>query len=516
VYDLAQALRGDGSAFAPRQARYQGISEKLAAWSADAQVSRLRPAFALDLPEGVDEVFRLSILVHPGDRPDLAVPAGRAWSAGAGLHLAGHTWPHPAHDTLLGLARACRLFPPLIPVLAGDRPLDLTWSPGEAWSFLDRGAPALRAAGFEVWLPREFAEAGTRRIRARMRIGAAQGEDGSLDLEGLLDFSWEVVLGDSLLTGDEVADLLARREPLVRFRGAWVLLEPAELERLPTTLTDAGRLPAPEALRAVLTGEYQGVPVVADDRLSLLLEALRHPPRMDMPQGFSGVLRPYQEEGFAWLATLGRIGLGACLADDMGLGKTVQLITHLLARREAGQRAPSLVVCPTSVLGNWMRELQRFAPDLHAVRYHGFDRDEEDLEGSEVVLTTYGLLVRDQEVLCDTTWDVVVLDEAQSIKNPDSRRARAARRLRASHRVALTGTPVENRLDELWSLMEFLVPGLLGPRTRFRREVAVPVERFGDEEVARRLKRGVAPFLLRRLKTDPRVVPDLPDKLESR
>jgi SNF2 family DNA or RNA helicase len=198
----------------------------------------------------------------------------------------------------------------------------------------------------------------------------------------------------------------------------------------------------------------------------------------------------------------------------MGLGKTIQLIAYLLVRLPKAGGRPSLVVCPTSVLGNWQRELQRFAPSLRVQRYHGLNRSLDDSSEVHVVLTTYGLLVRDQEGLTNVAWDVVALDEAQSIKNPDSQRAKAARKLHARHRVAMSGTPVENRLDELWSLMEFLVPSLLGARGAFRRNVAVPVERFGDQEVARRLKLGVSPFLLRRVKTDPNVISDLPDKIE--
>jgi SNF2 family DNA or RNA helicase len=202
----------------------------------------------------------------------------------------------------------------------------------------------------------------------------------------------------------------------------------------------------------------------------------------------------------------------------MGLGKTIQLVAHLLNRvadaREHG--LPSLVVCPTSVLGNWQRELRRFAPTLRVLRWHGTDRDGARLGEVDVVLTTYGLLVRDVEVLSARSWDVAALDEAQSIKNPDSRRARAALTLRARHRVAMTGTPVENRLEELWSLCAYLVPGLLGPRAAFQRTVAAPIERFGDEDAAAGLRRTLAPFLLRRAKSDPNVADDLPDKIERR
>ncbi|HMV70410.1 MAG TPA: DEAD/DEAH box helicase, partial [Myxococcota bacterium] len=224
----------------------------------------------------------------------------------------------------------------------------------------------------------------------------------------------------------------------------------------------------------------------------------------------------YQARGYAWLACLGDLGLGACLADDMGLGKTLQVIAHLVDRKTTQRPGdpPSLVVCPTSLLGNWVREIARFAPGLTVVRHHGGQRDLARARQHDVVLTTYGLLARDQDDLAGAPWDVVVLDEAQAIKNPEAQRARSAFELRARHRIALTGTPVENRLEELWSIFHYLVPGLLGTRGHFRRHVAVPIERFGDDEAAQRLRLGTSPFLLRRLKTDPNVAPDLPDKVE--
>jgi len=522
VPELAAALTAPNAAFTPREARCHGVPDLLAAWSAEGEASALRVGFRLEVPTRADAsgTFRLVPHVAPFEAPHRRVPVETAWRAGAALEIGGVSYAHPALAVLRGLARAARVAPSVARTLDGAAPAAAEWSTADAWPFLRDGLTALRDAGFEVEVPPELDAAGRQRVRGRLRLSAPLREDGTVDLSQVLHGQWEIVLGDIVLPAAEFAALSERREPLVPWRGQWILLDPAEVARLPKgwERDHSETIPAADALRAVLTGQLDGVPVVADDRLALVLEALRNPPASPIPAGLRATLRPYQERGYAWLATLGDLGLGACLADDMGLGKTVQLIAHLLRRRALStpaDRLPSLVVCPTSVLGNWQRELARFAPDLQVVSHHGLRRDPHAWAAADVVLTTYGLLVRDRDDLGALQWEVVAMDEAQSIKNPDSQRARSARLLTARHRVAMSGTPVENRLDELWSILDFLVPGLLGPRRTFQREVAVPVERFGDQERARQLKAGVSPFLLRRMKTDPDVISDLPEKIEK-
>jgi len=506
----AESLRADSDGAMPRDARWAAIPDRIAQWASTADDPSPRVGFALELPTGEGEGFPLRLRLHAPAEPDVHVGLVDGWRAGTTLQIGDRSFPHPAEAALRGLARAARHYAPLERCLDGDAPTELVLDAAEAWEFLDTGRIELERAAFSVALPEDFAGAGRQRIRARIRLGPLEpGRDE-------LTYHWEVLVGDRVLQGDEFADLMATGKPIVRWGGTWVFLDPSELARLPAELSEPGSLLLPEALRAVLTGLHDGVPVVASDGLQGFLDILRNPPHVAPPAGLEATLRGYQQEGFAWLTTLSTLGLGALLADDMGLGKTVQLIAHLLQRSAAEDGGPHLVICPTSVLGNWARELGRFAPSLRIQRWHGHDRAEDGLGDVDVVLTTYGLLVRDIDVLCAAPWDVLALDEAQSIKNPDSQRARAAYRLPARHRVALTGTPVENRLDELWSLMEFLVPSLLGPRRRFQREVAVPVERFADEDMAERLRMTVSPFLLRRVKTDPTVIDDLPDKLERR
>lgn len=510
----ADGLRDEDASFSLRDARWQAMPERIAAWAASAEAPTPRVGFALQLPNASDGRFPLELRLFPPGDDTTSVPLVPAWRDGSVVTIGGHTYPRPAEAALRGLARAAQLHSSLKGCLDGPEPSNLRLDANEAWAFLDQGRTALNLAGFVVQLPAEFRDRGQHRLKARIRLGSKSGEP----LGDALGFSWEILVNGRILSGREFSEIIAAEKPIVKWRDRWVFFDPADLERLPRDLSERGSMPLPDALRAVLTGDHEGVEVIADANLTRLLGALREPPDLPQPKRLEATLRRYQRQGYSWLSTLGEFGLGALLADDMGLGKTIQLIAHVLARADQGHRdpRPSLVVCPTSVLGNWERELARFAPALTPLRWHGHGREEESLADCDVVLTTYGLLVRDVDRLGRIEWDVVALDEAQSIKNPDSQRARAARQLTARQRVALTGTPVENRLEELWSVMEFIVPGLLGPRRTFLREVAVPIERFGDDEVAAKLRVTVSPFLLRRVKTDPNVIDDLPDKVERR
>ncbi|MGH8167551.1 MAG: DEAD/DEAH box helicase, partial [Woeseiaceae bacterium] len=386
---------------------------------------------------------------------------------------------------------------------------------------------------FGVIVPAELAAAGQRRLRLRMKVGATTRIVGAVagaagfGLEEMLSFDWEAALGEHTLSKRQLDALAQAKAPLVRHRGQWVVVDPRELARVRERLAGGeGRMRAADALIAALSGETiaDGVHVAVSARGSLaavlkrLRDAAHATPRA--PKSLRGELRPYQTRGFAWLSTMAELGLGACLADDMGLGKTIQFLAYLLERPECAPRdcRPALLVAPTSVLGNWEREIERFAPSLEVVPHYGPERARaaQDIprRRGTFVLTSYGVLRRDLELLSRIEWSTVALDEAQNIKNSASTTAKAARALRAAHRFALTGTPVENRLAELWSIFEFLNPGLLGPLETFRREYAVPIERYGNELAAARLKRIAGPFLLRRVKSDPAIIDDLPPKNE--
>jgi SNF2 family DNA or RNA helicase len=343
--------------------------------------------------------------------------------------------------------------------------------------------------------------------------------DQTANRDAIVDYRWGLALGDQFLSEADLVELARAKVPLVRLRGRWVYLDEAQLTAGLTFLArgGSGQMTAGEAMRLSRLSSRQPLPVTAVDGSGWLADLLsgRAGERLallDQPAALATTLRPYQRKGLSWLAFLDGLGVGALLADDMGLGKTVQLLALEAMLRERGPRPPTLIVCPMSVLGNWQREIERFTPTLKVSLHHGSDRGWDP--AADLVLTTYNLVSRDIDLLSRTSWDRVVLDEAQHVKNSTSVTARAVRLLPARHRVALTGTPVENRLTELWSIMDFLNPGVLGPASTFRARYSVPIERYGDEAAAARLRRAVQPFLLRRLKTDTAVISDLPEKFE--
>jgi superfamily II DNA or RNA helicase len=473
-----------------------------------------RLGLRVDAPD--EETFGAVLQLRSSADPSLVVDAADLWSTPA--TVLARLGEQAETDLLLGVRRGAAAWPPLAPALRAATPTRLELDDDAVADLLGPGAEALGAVGIEVLWPAELLTDGLT-LRAVASTPAPAAVTGAgFTLDALLDFRWELTLGGQPLTEEEVGALAEAKRPLVRLRGRWVNVDPELLARLRRRRTR--RLRGAEALAAALTGilEVDGEPVefVADGALADLAGRLRtlSADAAQPPAELRATLRPYQQRGLAWLAQMTDLGLGGCLADDMGLGKTVQVIALHLHRR-ADKPGPTLVVCPTSLLGNWERELHRFAPDVPVRRYHGGERHLADLAPDEVVLVTYGVVRRDRAALAEVSWGLVVADEAQHAKNPLSRTARELRALPTVARVALTGTPVENRLTDLWSILDWTTPGLLGPLETFRRGVAVPVERYRDPDATERLARLVRPFLLRRRKTDPGIAPELPPKTET-
>ena len=528
-----EALSANRSAGARLAARRLGdLATEVAAWSDAALGGRSAPfraALRLHPPGEESDRWHLDYLLQAADDPAVLLTAERVWRTdGAVARLAGRRVVEPQELLLSDLARAGRAFAPIAASLTVPRPSAVDLTPEEAYVFLREAAPTLAEQGLAVMLPGWWTRAAARR-RLGLRLALDPGPtdraaEGGFGLQALVDYDWRVAVGDTLLTQAEFERLVEQKLPLVQLGGEWVELRPEDVERImrfwrahPGAARGDGALTLAQALRLAAPGDEAPPVEIADATgwLGPLLEGARRLEELPEPPGFVGELRHYQRRGYAWLRFMREHGLGACLADDMGLGKTVQVIAALVDHRTP----PVLIVCPTTVLGNWVRELARFAPGLRVLVHHGPGRSGETdfaeaARGYDVVLTTYALVHRDEGLLQAVEWATVVIDEAQNVKNPAARTSRAVRRLSAGHRVALTGTPVENRLGELWAIMEFLNPGYLGSAEGFRRRFALPIERGGDAERADALRRLVGPFVLRRLKTDPNVIQDLPDKLE--
>lgn len=515
-----------------------------------------RPRRRKDTSPDWEPVWRIDFALQAVDDPSLVVSAEDVWSDGPELTAIGRHVVHPDEHLLRGLGQAARLVPALGKTLSSATPCAYNTDAAGILTFLREGAPLLEEAGFGVLAPPWWRSSRTRLgLRLKARTSSKSGTStGTIGLDGLCDIRWEAVLGDDTLSVTELRQLARLKQPLVRLRGQWVELHHGELSAAITAVGKRGAasdvLSAGEVLRSALglelgPGDLPVVAVTADNWLGDLLSGAedRTLEPTPTPDGFVGELRPYQERGLAWLSFLGELGLGACLADDMGLGKTAQLLALLVDERARAALAPivrqrsgasgtarrttrrllgpTLVLCPMSLVGNWQREAARFAPKLAVYVHHGPDRltDQAFTKHAgkvDLVLSTYGLATRDAELLAGVRWRRLVLDEAQQIKNSAARTTQSVRSIPAERRIAMTGTPVENRLSELWSIMEFLNPGILGSERRFRERFADPIERGGDDEVASRLRRVTGPFILRRLKTDRTIIADLPEKLEMK
>ncbi|MFD9358442.1 DEAD/DEAH box helicase [Streptomyces sp. NPDC060031] len=488
--------------------------ETEAALTADIGVSlRVEP------PEGRRSQFRAVLQLHTAADPALVVDATHLWSAPAEVErLLG---PRVETETLLALRRGARAWPPLARLLGDAAPDELRLNDDEAMELLGDATDALGAAGVAVHWPRELVKALTATAEITRRTAPGSSAGGFLDTDALLDFTWQLSLGGEPLTEAEMDELAEARRPLIRLREQWVVADPKLVARAKRRRMDP--LTPMEALSAALTGEAERdgetIACQAVGALGELVEAIRDPALrtpVGQPALLKATLRDYQKRGLAWLAEMCALGLGGCLADDMGLGKTITLLAlHLHRQNDPATAGPTLVVCPASLLGNWEREAEKFAPGTPIRRYHGGDRHLTGLADDEIVLVTYGVLRRDRETLAEATFSLVAADEAQHVKNPYAVTARELRALPAKARVALTGTPVENNLSELWALLDWTTPGLLGSLSSFRDRYARAVESGEDPEAAARLSRLVRPFLLRRKKSDPGIAPELPAKTET-
>jgi len=499
--------------------------------------------------EDRDAEWLLEFALQSVEKPEVVLSASDIWTLStADAELEGQRAADPRELLLAELGRASRLYEPLEAALEESEPSFVEVSVTQAYAFLRETQELLHEQGFGVVVP-DWWGSPMSRLGVRLEVdggpdrpdlsplsGPPEAADSGLGLNALVDYRWRLAVGDTALSLEELEKLASSKQPLIKLEGRWVEVRPEDVRKAIDFIREnpGGQMHVGEVMRLAYGADpaEAGVPVVGLDasgwvaRIFGSLDEEVAVPTLHQPEGFVGALRPYQLKGLSWLAFLDRFGLGACLADDMGLGKTIQLLALLVHEREravetGGSVGPTLLVAPTSVVYNWRREANRFAPELTVLMHHGVERATgakllDVAHGADLVVTTYALAHRDIDDLSQVSWERVVLDEAQNIKNPSAKQTRSIRSLGAAKRVALTGTPVENRLSELWSIMDFCNPGYLGAMGEFHRRFALPIERRHDADKSRQLRSLVRPFILRRLKSDPTVTADLPSKLETK
>jgi len=516
-------------------AELRQLTSHLKDWTRPISVSAASPfrlCFRVEEPNDGNDKWYVRYLLQANHDPSLLIPAEKAWKGKDILPFTDKGFN--SHEyLLLSLGQASGICPHIETSLRTSGPSGYELDAMGAHEFLTQKALILEQSGFGVMLPAWWTGKGTKlRLTARANVKTPQMQSASgISLEQIVQFNWEVALGGEKLSFEELQRLAKFKAPLVKVRGQWVLLDAEEIQAAiqfwkrkaseQTTLR--------EVVQMALGGEKApgNIPIEEISASGWIADLLRQLDgkcpfqELSQPKAFQGRLRPYQMRGYSWLSFFRKWGLGACLADDMGLGKTIQTLALIQKDWGSGERRPVLLICPTSVVNNWQKEASRFTPELPVMVHHGIERMRGETFRTTamehaIVVSSYALLNRDFETFKDLNWAGVVLDEAQNIKNPETKQAKAARAIQADYRIALTGTPVENNVGDLWSIMEFLNSDFLGTQAEFKNRFFIPIQAARDPEASERLKRLTGPFILRRLKTDKTIIADLPEKIEMK
>jgi SNF2 family DNA or RNA helicase len=499
-----------------------------------------KTAFILSPPSPQAESFHdwtLHFQLVAEDDPTIILPANKIWGRSSEfMSSITKQYESPQNRLLRDLSYASTFCPFLEDFLMEQFPKEITLSNTEAVAFMQEYTPLLQDHGFNVLLP-SWWDASPSQIALHLSLQSSLNDNtfssGYFSLHSLLDFNWLLSIDDATLTEAEFEYLAELKVPFAHLRGKWIRLSREEIEKAISFVESFDSLAMKDALPLAMDGFQaavlpESIEVTVDESITKFTERLVNKSQiqdLSAPVGFKGTLRPYQRKGLAWLDYLQKLHFGACLADDMGLGKTIQIIA-LILRNKLDSRIEndsplSLVICPTSILGNWKQEINRFAPALKVYTHHGPDRLTEEhfsqrVRDYDVVITSYGLIYRDFELLKQIQWDLLTIDEAQKIKNPNAKQTRLVKKIPAKFKVALTGTPIENRLTELWSIFDFLNPGYLGNLSYFKKNYVEPIESNNSAFHIEQLRMIIQPFILRRLKTDPQVSKDLPEKIEMK
>ena len=501
--------------FSQKPQSFRGIGEKATPGSIQAWLSRFflserqyRPTMLIN--EAADAGFTLDVAIEHGGSTILLKDILRDAS------MENHRF-----TILRELSLLSALVSGLEDYINDDGKTPITYTSQQFVPLLFETIPAVRLLGVKVVLPKSLQH--LIRPKVSMKISKRQNDGKTyLRLDQMLQFDWQVALGDNLISPAEFEELTRHALGLIRFKEQYIYVSAEDIERLTKALSGDHPMSPTEMLQAALTESYGKARVQLTDDVRQLIRELTAQADIAVPNGIQATLRPYQERGYSWMYRNAALGFGSIIADDMGLGKTLQVITLLQRMKDEGRLADkhALVVVPTGLITNWQSELQRFAPGLSVFTYHGPQRrlksfTEKRAKPADILLTTYGILRSDITKLKKQAWRIAIIDEAQNIKNADTAQSKAVRSIPADTHIAMSGTPVENRLSEFWSIMDFCNQGYLGTVKDFKADFADPIQRLGDEYVASRFRRITAPFLMRRLKTDKTIISDLPDKVEQ-
>lgn len=543
-----QSLGSDSPEFAAKSSEIERLETALRNWTLPIQdylvnnlklgQNQFRACFCLVPPKSEQTNasqgdWRLEYYLQALDDEDFLLDAATIWQNPVNELLWHHrTLYYPQETLLKGLGLGARLYEPIGASLEEKQPKYCFLNPIQVYEFIRTIAWQLQENGLGVILPPGLSRgAGEQRLGIKITAEVNQKKGERLSLKSLLNYKLDIAVGELTISKKEFEQLLAARSPIVEVNGQWIALQPADVRSAQNIFNQTNQdisLSVEEALRITSgsTKTLAKLPVVGFQASGVLEEFINNISNnqeiklIETPKDFIGELRPYQIKGVSWLAFLEKWGLGACLADDMGLGKTIQLIAFILnLKAEKALIKPTLLICPTSVVSNWEREIKKFAPTLSVLIHQGDKRFQgkdflRHIQKKDIVITSYSLVHRDEKTLSDIGWQGIVLDEAQNIKNPQAKQTQAVTKLKGGFKIALTGTPVENRLSDLWSISEFLNPSFLGDRAFFERRFAMPIEKHGDRESLQTLRSLIAPFILRRLKTDRDIIQDLPEKQE--
>lgn len=500
--------------------------------------------FQLQDPAKPEDPWQLQLQVAPKSDPSLRVALGDYWRMRPKQQqqVQKQLGQNFEQHLLTNLGYAARIYPALWQGLETDQPEGIALNLDAAFAFLKESAWVLENAGYKVIVPSWWTPQGRQRAKVRLKAkgkSLSGGEDKTkkyFSAESLVEYQYELAIGGEPVSEQEWNQLVSAKTPLVKFRGQWMELDQDKMRQMlefwKTQQQENPELSLLDFLKLTAGGDREvEIQVDRRDALSQMLGKLRDQSQLqpiDNPTHLQGQLREYQKRGVSWLQYLEEVGLNGCLADDMGLGKTIQVIARMLQERELAQKQqiknipPTLLIAPTSVVGNWYHEIQKFAPQLKATVHHGSQRTKESKEFKQacrehdLIITSFALARKDIGLLGDIEWHRIVLDEAQNIKNPKADLTKSILKLSAPHRLALTGTPIENRLLDLWSIFNFLNPGYLGNQAQFRRNFELPIQKNNNPRQSETLKKLVEPFILRRVKTDQSIIKDLPDKVEQK